>query len=469
VNTIETDYLVVGAGAAGMAFTDALISHGDTDVVMVERRHDPGGHWHDAYPFVRLHQPSATYGVDSRALGTNAIDTIGSDAGFYERAGAHEICGYYRKALDEVLLPSGRVHFHGLSDYLGDFTGEHVFRSRLTGASTRVRVRRKVVDTTYLEVSVPANHTPSFVIDADVRFIPVGDLVHLDSAPSGYTILGGGKTAMDACYWLLEHGVRPDAIRWIRPRDSWVLPRACFQPLDLVGPTLEGFARAVEILVEAADVDDLYRRLEAAGLARRFDRTVTPTMFRGAILSTAECDALERIEQVIRLGRIRRLCPERIVLEHGEIPNDPRQVLVDCTASGFQVNPERPIFEPGRITLQGLVGGFTSFSAATIGFVEATRGDDADKNRLCVPTRTLNEPSDWIRAYRGMLHTNVANMGDPAMAAWLESTRLNITSGLAKHADDPHIQRSLARVAELADPARRNADRLLALTSVGER
>jgi cation diffusion facilitator CzcD-associated flavoprotein CzcO len=69
---IETDYLVIGAGASGMAFTDALIADADVDVVMVDRRHSPGGHWNDAYPFVRLHQPSATYGVNSRPLGTSA-------------------------------------------------------------------------------------------------------------------------------------------------------------------------------------------------------------------------------------------------------------------------------------------------------------------------------------------------------------------------------------------------------------
>ncbi len=55
MNGIETDYLVVGAGAAGMAFVDALIGACDADVVMVDRRHVPGGHWNDAYPFVRLH------------------------------------------------------------------------------------------------------------------------------------------------------------------------------------------------------------------------------------------------------------------------------------------------------------------------------------------------------------------------------------------------------------------------------
>jgi len=47
VRGIETDYLVVGAGAAGMASVDALIAARDADVVMVDRRHRPGGHWND--------------------------------------------------------------------------------------------------------------------------------------------------------------------------------------------------------------------------------------------------------------------------------------------------------------------------------------------------------------------------------------------------------------------------------------
>jgi succinate dehydrogenase/fumarate reductase flavoprotein subunit len=34
--TIETDYLVVGGGAAGMAFVDSLITECEADVVMVD-------------------------------------------------------------------------------------------------------------------------------------------------------------------------------------------------------------------------------------------------------------------------------------------------------------------------------------------------------------------------------------------------------------------------------------------------
>src|SRR3954447_9749492 len=117
--TIETDYLGVGAGAAGMAVTDSLIGDSDADAVLVDRRHRPGGHWNSAYPFVRLHQPSAFYGVNSRVLGHDAIDTIGPNAGCYERATGAEICAYLNAVLDETLLPSGRVRFYGLSDYVG--------------------------------------------------------------------------------------------------------------------------------------------------------------------------------------------------------------------------------------------------------------------------------------------------------------------------------------------------------------
>ena len=42
--------------------------HLDT-VVMVDRHANPGGHWNDAYPFVRLHQPAAFYGLNSTQLG----------------------------------------------------------------------------------------------------------------------------------------------------------------------------------------------------------------------------------------------------------------------------------------------------------------------------------------------------------------------------------------------------------------
>lgn len=110
---IETDYLVVGAGTSGMGFADVLLSESDAEIVIVDRQARPGGHWLGAYPFVRLHQPSATYGVNSTPLGRNRIDEVGPNAGFYERASAPEICDYFGRVLEQ---PRRRLPPHRRSD-----------------------------------------------------------------------------------------------------------------------------------------------------------------------------------------------------------------------------------------------------------------------------------------------------------------------------------------------------------------
>jgi cation diffusion facilitator CzcD-associated flavoprotein CzcO len=77
----DTDYLIVGAGAAGLAFADTLVQETDAHITIVDRHAKPGGHWNDAYPFVALHQPSAFYGVNSLPLGTLRKDTAGRTRG----------------------------------------------------------------------------------------------------------------------------------------------------------------------------------------------------------------------------------------------------------------------------------------------------------------------------------------------------------------------------------------------------
>src|SRR6202012_5741267 len=92
---ISADYLVVGAGAMGMAFVDTIISDSKATVALVDRYARPGGHWTTAYPFVRLHQPSAFYGVNSRHLGEDKIDQVGWNKGLAELATGDEVCAYY--------------------------------------------------------------------------------------------------------------------------------------------------------------------------------------------------------------------------------------------------------------------------------------------------------------------------------------------------------------------------------------
>ena len=97
---VDVDYLVVGAGAMGMAFTDALTSTDpDVSVAIVDRRHGAGGHWLDAYGFVRLHQASAFYGVASTLLGGGRLQADGPERGLHERASAAEVSEYYARVL----------------------------------------------------------------------------------------------------------------------------------------------------------------------------------------------------------------------------------------------------------------------------------------------------------------------------------------------------------------------------------
>jgi hypothetical protein len=459
---IDTDYLVVGAGASGMAFTDELIARSDADVVMVDRRDRPGGHWNDAYPFVRLHQASANYGVNSRVLGTDSIDTVGPNAGFYERATGGEISEYFHRVMDDHLLPSGQVRFLAMCDYVGDWAHEHTVVSRLTGRTVTVRVRRRVVDSTYLDVQVPATHTPSFTVDPDACVIPVGELVRLTEPPTGFTVLGAGKTAMDACTWLLQNGVDPDRIRWVRSREAWMLDRASLQPLELLGGSMEAFAGWVECLAMATSLPDLFDRLEECGHLTRLDRNVPPAVFRGPILSRAEMEDLGRIERVIRQGRVRHVGADRIVLEGGEVPTDRRQVHVDCTAAGFRWAPPRPIFEPGRITLQSLIGGFTTYYAALVGFVEAARDDDRERNRLSPPTPQLTLALDWLPMMQGFLRSAALHAPESDLMAWADSVRLNLTRGLFQRMDDPRLVAALTRWVDYAEPALKNAEAFLA-------
>ena len=108
--TLQADYLVVGSGAMGMAFTDVLMTETDSTVVIVDKHHQPGGHWNDAYPHVRLHQPSAFYGVNSRKLGSDTIDATGWNEGLYELATNSEVCAYFDQVMQQQFLPSGQFN-----------------------------------------------------------------------------------------------------------------------------------------------------------------------------------------------------------------------------------------------------------------------------------------------------------------------------------------------------------------------
>ena len=310
MSTIETDYLVIGAGAAGMSFTDSLIDvDRDCDVVMVDRRHAPGGHWNDAYPFVRLHQPAACYGVNSRALGNDQLDERGLNAGLYQQADGVQICDYFRRVMDEHHVASGQVRFFPMSNYLGLDGSDVAFVATLTGATTEVKVRRAVVDARYLEPTIPSRHTPSFAIDPDVRCFPVNELP--DRRRANDWLHGhrwGPRPAPMRAPGCSKAVSTPTTSEWIRTRDAWMWNKyAHVQPLELRHRHGRRFLAPVEASAEAESVDDLFARLEACGQLLRLDPNLAPTMYHAATLTVAELTLLRTIENVVRLGHIKKI------------------------------------------------------------------------------------------------------------------------------------------------------------------
>jgi hypothetical protein len=452
---VEADYLVVGAGATGMAFTDALIDHADVRVALVDRRHGVGGHWLGAYPFVRLHQSSTFYGVASTVLG-GRVQQHGPEAGLHERAGQQTICAYYGDLLADRMLGSGRVEFFAGCEYLGD----RRFVSRISGQHFEVAQRCRIVDARYLAPDIPAEEPPRFGVVEGARVIPVNDLVRVEAAPSQYVVVGSGKTATDACVWLLARGVDPDAICWVRPRDPWMLNRALIQPDPAI--YLGMVADLMQAAGQAASLQDLFVRLEDAGIMLRIDRSVTPTMAKAPTLGMWELEQLRTIEHVVRLGHIESVRRGRIDLAHGSIDVADDALVVNCAADGLKMLPRLPIWRPEAITPQPIRAGFPCFGAALAGYVEATREDDDEKNRLCPPSSFGNTLADWARMNILGTRNSMSFGSEPDIKAWSDRVALNPArippehSGSAELDDaigrlQTHVGPGLARLAQLSE------------------
>ena len=462
-----TDYLVIGTGTAGLAFADTLIAEDpEAHVTFVDRHGKPGGHWNDAYSFVTLHQPSAFYGVNSLELGSGRKDTIGLNQGLYELASGPEISGYFERVMHR-LLGSGRVRYHPLSNWLGD--GE--FESLLSGVRTRVEVRRKVVDGAYYSPNVPATHTRRFAVGEGARVVPPGALPGLwqalqagEPAPRRFVVLGAGKTAMDACVWLMQCGCPVEAIRWVVPRDPWVTNRVTTQNApEFFEQAIGSQADQMAAFAQATSAEDLFLRLEACGVLLRIWADRMPSMYHLATVAPGEVEVLRRIEDVVRLGRVVALEADRMVLERGSVAVEAGTLFVDCTASAIDFRPPQKIFQGDRIVLQMVRLPQPAFSAAVTAYVEAHYDDDRQKNRLCGSVPFPRRPADYPRSMLVTMANQVQWSQDEGLRRWIRASRLDGFGKLVAGADrnDASQQAIIARFREQAAAAMANLPRLV--------
>lgn len=412
----------------GMAFVDTLLTETDATVVLVDEHHQPGGHWNSVYPFVRLHQPSAYYGVNSCALGNeDSVDTAGWNEGFFELATGHEVCAYYDQVMRHRMLPTGRLTYFPSARYLGGSTFATLDRTEHT-----VTVRRRVVDATYLLTIVQSMRSgPPFAVADGVDVVTPNELPRHAPDRQHFTIVGGGKTGMDCCLWLLRNGVPAERLRWVMPRDSWLLNRANVQPGPVFVKQLrKSIGTRMTAITEATSVDDLFTRLEADQSLLRLDPTVRPTMYHCAIVSLGELEQLRHVEDVVRMGHINRVDPDQLVLQGGSVSTPVPSLYVDCTTQGLPRPPSVPVFDGDRITLQSVRGCQQVFSSAFIAHVEAAYGDDEARNALCEPIPHPDAPIDWLRMLLADNRAQARWLQDPELLEWLQSARLNVLRDL---------------------------------------
>lgn len=459
MDAITTDYLIAGAGASALAFADTLLSETDATITLVDKRAAVGGHWNDAYPFVRLHQPSSYYGMASRPLGAGRLDADGLNKGYEELASGTDVLAHFQAVLRERLLPSGRVRFLPLTEHLGNGRLRHL----VSGDETDVAYGR-LVDGTLCENGIPLTHKRKFEVDG-VTCIPPNALPRRAAGHSAFCVIGAGKTAMDSVVWLLEAGAAPEQIRWVVPRDPWMTNRSFTQPTGAFYFEVAGnMVKQLQALSEADSADGFALAMEAAGIWMRLDGGVLPGIMHGPTVSEAEMGRMREVRDVVRMGHVTRIEPGKMTLADGVLTAPEGTLYVDCTARALGHTNTQPIFTEERIGLQMIRLYQPTFSTALLAKIESLDIDIKQKNALAAPVPMTDTVTDWVRSQIVTSMNQVAWGQVPELRDWIKNCRLDGFGRAAREVDreDPEVQALHGQIKALMMPAFQGMQRIAA-------
>jgi len=388
---LECDYLVVGAGTSGMAFTDTILTENPTaTVVMVDRNQGPGGHWQHVYPFCKLHQTSCNYGVNSLKMGKSRNCKGKERYDVNDRATGAEVVEYYEQALANF-HQTGRFQSFFDVDYesFDEKQNLHLIRRHKGGDSISVKCRKLV--RIHNNVEVPSMRKPIIPVHQDAHFVPVNDVPK--GVKSGnynkYIVFGCGKTGADAVVQLLRMGVDQSKITWIVSRDVWYFLR------DGLADFWGSNKHILPVMNQEKSIKDVFLAWEKNGIAGRIENAdhqktgEIPRIFKGPTMDKEELALMQSIKNVVRMGRATSVDANTIAFEKGSLPYDPADtLLVDCMVDnlyGYNFDKDFQIFEADKINLGPVTFVFNaSASGAHIAFLECALGeDDAAKNDCC--------------------------------------------------------------------------------------
>jgi len=421
--SIVCDYLVVGAGAASMAFIDTLLTElPSAKIMLVDRKSIPGGHWVDAYGYVHLHQPSIVYGVGSKQLEGNwaKLLFLNWTLPWKHRANKDEILTYFGDFVKDK-VSNGQLEYYPNCEY--DFAQSpvgneaHVVTS-LSGESYEVTIGTKLVNGVLGECKVPSQcpvqfpvedgivlMTPNQLFDSHVaqsanstsdgRYRGCGSGSDVTTTGKHYVVLGCGKTAMDAVVFLQTvMNIHPTNISWVIPNDVWMLARNKGDPSSLGNALIDNEGDYPKSVLE----------LEKQGLFVRLDPTIAPTKFRFPIIGPEELTKMRLVTNRIRRGRVTGISHSsgKAVMEFGEqehwtspVSNDDT-VFIHCTSPGpfnGKTHGSHMFGSDREMNLLLLFAPPISASMSCLAYIEAARKNGTLDIDFCQKLSDACEPS----------------------------------------------------------------------------
>lgn len=381
VTTLECDYLVVGAGTAGMSFVDTILTENPSaTAILVDRNAKPGGHWNHAYPFVQLHQPSCYYGVNSLPLGKIRNKKGHELYDVFDRATGAEILDYFEQVSNNFMA-TGRVkcffdaEYQTLDSEDDQSATRHSIRMMKTKDTYRIHCRKLVSCAS--KVIVPSMRKPLIPVHEKVHFVPPNEIPSCCKSGKykNYIVIGNGKSGMDAIVQLVrEEMIAPSQITWVLGADAWIVNRDMMQKFWKT-------VKVVGMLVSVSSVNDMYLKWESEGLVCRLqdpNRPKFPSCFKAPVLDSSEFEVILSIQNLIRRKHVASIESNQLIFQDESQPalefSPEDTLLVDCMVDnlyGYDFPADFQIFESDRINLgPGLAFFNVSFSSAMVAFVE---------------------------------------------------------------------------------------------------
>ena len=439
------DYLVIGAGAASLAFVDTLlIEQPACRVIIVDKHAVPGGQWVDAYDFVHLHQPSVLYGVQSKQLeGWWPSLLLRGKLPWKHRASREEVLDYYARVC--AGWPKDRVQFFFDCEY--DFTreaeGDRIHRfAQLDGSQAfTVEVGVKLVNGVLGECKVPSQCPLPFPV-SDVKVITPNDLVasgRREAKGTKFLVLGAGKTGSDAIVYLLDDlKISPDDVSWVVPNDMWMLARE----------KALGWTQFTQALLDAdGDRAQALDALLADGIVVGLDPVHhRPTKLRLSIIGRDELTLARQVKDIVRRGRVTKIegsvGAAEVSFDDDQPPLQMRSevgvAVVHCASPGpFNDNTKVDIFASDtQLNLNQIIVPPVCCSSAMLAMLESARRAgtlDNEFARTLTGAPTVEGALSVLKAYTpGSGESDHDLLPIRQLAIWLALLDQDPKKGLAK-------------------------------------